>query len=175
MDKDVKKYALDSSETSKAVEYVQKLYKQACIEDCIGWLDPANNKAFLTSQISCTNNAYSIMVSAKRDLPEMGKVIDHALNPQGPKGRFHALVPVTHGVSAYSQVVPAAKDLLGWVMDPKQYRPWIASGDMYFAPFLHAFDKAPEWDIAPRAKPFQKVLETGKLNSWPAPANRQHG
>jgi multiple sugar transport system substrate-binding protein len=24
-------------------------------------------------------------------------------------------------------------------------------------------------------KPFQKVLETGKLTSWPAPANRAHG
>jgi len=175
MDKEGKKVALDSSETAKCIEYVQKLYKQACLEDCIGWLDPANNKAFLTSQISCTNNAYSIMVSAKRDLPEMGKVIDHALNPQGPKGRFHSLVPVTHGIFAYSKDVQAAKDLMRWFMDPKQYRPWIASGDMYFAPFLHAFDKVPEWDIEPRVKPFQKVLETGKLTSWPAPANRQHG
>jgi len=42
------------------------------------------------------------------------------------------------------------------MMDPKQYRPWIASGDMYFAPYLHAFDKVPEWDIEPRVKPFQK-------------------
>ena len=24
-------------------------------------------------------------------------------------------------------------------------------------------------------KPYQKVLETGKLTSWPAPANRAHG
>src|SRR6476661_1795778 len=84
--------------------------KDACIEDCIGWLDPHNNKAFLTSQISCTNNAYSIMVSAKRDLPEMGKVIEHALNPKGPTGqRYHALVPVTHGVFAYSKDPQAAK------------------------------------------------------------------
>src|SRR6266545_479346 len=173
MDKDGKKVALDSSETAKAVEYVKKLYKDACIDDCIGWLDPANNKAFLTGQISCTNNAYSIMVSAKRDLPEMGKVIDHGLNPKGPTGqRYHALVPVTHGVFAYSKDPQAAKDFLRWIMDPKQYRPWIASGDMYFAPYLHGFDKAPEWDIEPRVKPFQKVLETGKLTSWPAPASR---
>ena len=175
MDKDGKKVALDSSETEKVIEYVKRLYKEACIEDCIGWLDPGNNKAFLTSQISCTNNAYSIMVSAKRDLPEMGKVIDHGLNPAGPKGRFHSLVPVTHGVFAYSKDVQGAKDLLRWLMNPKQYRPWIASGDMYFAPYLHGFDKVPEWDIEPRVKPFQKVLETGKLTSWPAPANRQHG
>jgi len=176
MDKDGKKVALDSSETAKAVEYVKRLYKEACLEDCIGWLDPANNKAFLTSQISCTNNAYSIMVSAKRDLPDMGKVIDHALNPKGPNGqRYHALVPVTHGIFSFTKDPQASKDFLRWIMDPKQYRPWIASGDMYFAPYLHAFDKAPEWDIEPRVKPFQKVLETGKLTSWPAPANRQHG
>src|SRR2546427_442587 len=88
-------------------------------KDCIGWLDPHNNKAFLTSQISCTNNAYSIMVSAKRDLPEMGKVIDHALNPKGPNGqRYHALVPVTHGVFAYGPDPQAAKDFLRWTMDP---------------------------------------------------------
>ena len=175
MDKAGKKVALDSSETVKVVEYVKRLYKEACIEDCIGWLDPHNNKAFLTSQISCTNNAYSIMVSAKRDLPDMGKVIDHGLNPKGPAGRFHALVPVTHGVFAYGPDPQAAKDFLRWIMDPKQYRPWISSGDMYFAPYLHAFDKFPDWDIEPRVKPFQKVLETGKLTSWPAPPTRQHG
>src|SRR4029453_16176844 len=41
MDKDGKKVALDSSETAKAVEYVKELYKKACIDDSIGWLDPA--------------------------------------------------------------------------------------------------------------------------------------
>jgi multiple sugar transport system substrate-binding protein len=46
---------------------------------------------------------------------------------------------------------------------------------MYFAPYLHAYDKIPEWDIEPRVKPYHTVLETGKLTSWPAPANRQHG
>jgi multiple sugar transport system substrate-binding protein len=116
------------------------------------------------------------MVSAKRDLPEMGKVIEHGLNPKGPNGqRYHALVPVTHGVFAYGPEPQAAKDFLRWTMDPKQFRPWIASGDMYFAPYLHAYDKIPEWDIEPRVKPYHKVLETGKLTSWPAPANRAHG
>jgi multiple sugar transport system substrate-binding protein len=78
-------------------------------------------------------------------------------------------------VFAYGPDPQAAKDFLRWIMDPKQYRPWISSGDMYFAPYLHAFDKFPDWDIEPRVKPFQKVLETGKLTSWPAPANRAHG
>src|SRR5499425_1902828 len=175
MDKDGKKVALDSSETAKAVEYVKRLYKDACLDDCVGWLDPANNKAFLTSQISCTNNAMSILISAKRDLPEMGKVIDHALNPKGPKGRFHSLVEVTHGIFAHTPDPAATKHFLKWLMEPKQVAAWYRSAQMYHAPFLHAYDKDEEWNKEPRFKPDLKVLETGKLVSWPAPADRKAG
>src|SRR2546425_9658481 len=175
MDKDGKKVALDTSETARAVDFVRKLYKEACIEDCVGWLDPANNKAFLTSQISCTNNAMSILISAKRDLPEMGKVTDHAQNPKGPKGRFHSFVPVTHGIFKHTPDPEAAKHFLRWLMDPKQVAAWYRSAAMYHAPYLHAYDKDEEWNKEPRFKPYQKVLETGKLVSWPAPADRRAG
>jgi len=173
--KDGKTITLDSAETARAVDYVRKLYKDACIDDCVGWLDPANNKAFLTSQISCTNNAMSILISAKRDLPDMGKVIDHALNPKGPKGRFHSLVPVTHGIFNHTPDPEAAKHFLRWLMDAKQVAAWYRSAFMYHAPFLHAYDRDPEWDKEPRFKPDQRVLETGKLVSWPAPADRKAG
>ena len=175
VDKDGKTIHLDSHETARAVDYVRKLYKDACLDDCLGWLDPANNKAFLTSQISCTNNATSILISAKRDLPEMGKVTDQALNPKGPKGRFHSLVPVTHGIFKHTPDPEAAKHFLRWLMQPKQVAGWYTSGYMYYAPFLHAYDHSPEWDKEPRFKPDQKVLETGKLVSWPAPADRKAG
>ena len=173
--KDGKTITLDSNETAKAVDYVRKLYKDACLDDCVGWLDPHNNKAFLTSQISCTNNAMSILISAKRDLPEMGKVTDQALNPKGPKGRFHSLVPVTHGIFAHTPDPAATKQFLKWLMDPKQVGPWYRSAQMYHAPFLHAYDKDEEWNKEPRFKPDLKVLETGKLVSWPAPADRKAG
>ena len=173
--KDGKTITLDSNETAKAVDYVRKLYKDACLDDCVGWLDPHNNKAFLTSQISCTNNAMSILISAKRDLPEMGKVTDQALNPKGPKGRFHSLVPVTHGIFAHTPDPAATKHFLKWLMDPKQVGPWYRSAQMYHAPFLHAYDKDEEWNKELRFKPDLKVLETGKLVSWPAPADRKAG
>jgi multiple sugar transport system substrate-binding protein len=157
------------------VDYVRKLYKEACIDDCVGWLDIHNNKAFLTSQISCTNNAASILLSAKRDLPDMGKVINHALNPKGPKGRFHSLVPVTHGIFKHTPDPEAAKHFLRWLMAAKQVGPWYESAHMYHAPFLHAYDKSPEWDKEPRFKPDLHVLETGRLVNWPAPADRKAG
>ena len=40
--KDGKTVTLDSAETARAVDYVRKLYKDACLDDCIGWLDPPN-------------------------------------------------------------------------------------------------------------------------------------
>src|SRR5262245_47950647 len=172
---DGKTIHLDSAETAKCVDYVRKLYKDGCIDDCVGWLDIHNNKAFLTSQISCTNNAASILLSAKRDLPDMGKVIDHALNPKGPKGRFHSLVPVTHGIFKHTPDPEAAKHFLRWLMDPKQVGPWYRSAQMYHAPFLHAYDKDAEWDKEPRFKPYHELLETAKLVSWPAPADRRAG
>ncbi len=173
--KDGKTIHLDSAETAKCVDYVRKLYKDGCIEDCVGWTDVANNKAFLTSQISCTNNAASILISAKATLPEMGKVIDHAPNPKGPKGHFHSLVPVTHCILAHTEKPAETKAFMRWMMAPKQVAPWYASGDMYYAPYLHAYDKSPEWNKEPRFKPFQVVLSTGKLPMWPAPPDRNAG
>jgi len=173
--KDGKTIHLDSAETARCVDYVRKLYKEGCLEDCVGWLDIHNNKAFLTSQISCTNNASSILLSAKRDLPEMGKVIDHALNPRGPKGRFHSLVPVTHCIFGQTPDPAETKKFLAWLMDPKQAAGWYESADMYYAPFMHHYDHSPAWNKDPRYPVLQKVLETGKLWLWPAPTDRKAG
>ena len=61
-------------------------------EDVLGWTDVSNNKAYLSEQISCTNNAESILYIAKKDFPEIAKVTGQALNPKGPTGeRFHIL------------------------------------------------------------------------------------
>src|SRR5207247_8034692 len=98
------------------------------------------NKAFLGEQISCTNNASSILVVAKRDFPELGRVTDHALNPQGPKGRYHLLNPQSHSIFTFAQDVNAAKAFLRWLYDDRQLSAWLVAGDAYYAPFLHAYD-----------------------------------
>ena len=77
---------IDSDETARAVDYCRRLYKETMLEDCLGWTDVSNNKAFLSEQISCTNNAELILWSAKKDFPDMAKVIDQSQNPQGAEG-----------------------------------------------------------------------------------------
>src|SRR5690242_7077497 len=114
VDKDGKTVLLDSDETAKAVDFCRRFYKETMFEDVLGWTDVSNNKAFFGEQFSCTNNASSILVVGKRDFPEIAKVTDHAMNPQGPKGRFHLLNPVSHAVLTHAPDVAAAKAFLRW-------------------------------------------------------------
>ena len=169
VDKDGKTVLIDSSETAKAVDFCRTFYKETMFEDVLGWTDVNNNKAFLGEQISCTNNASSILVVAKRDFPEIAKVTDHALNPQGPKGRYHLLNAQSLALLSYAPDQAAAKAFLRWLYDDKQLSRWLAAGDAYYAPFLHSYDNHPMWQPEPRYMPFKESLKTSRPHTWPGP------
>jgi multiple sugar transport system substrate-binding protein len=70
---------------------------------CASWNDAFNNKAFLESQISLTNNGVSIYAAAKANAgkdPKAKEVMDdmnHSLWPIGPVGKpteFHICYPM---------------------------------------------------------------------------------
>jgi multiple sugar transport system substrate-binding protein len=169
VDKDGKTVLLDSDETAKAVDFCRKFYKETMLEDVLGWTDVNNNKAFLGEQISCTNNASSILVVAKRDFPEIAKVTDHSINPQGPKGRFHILQPAAHALMTHAPDQAAAKAFVRWLYDDKQLSRWLAAGDAYYAPFLQAYENHPMWNPEPRYLPYKESLKTSRLHGWPGP------
>jgi multiple sugar transport system substrate-binding protein len=169
VDKDGKTVLIDSDETAKAVDFCRRFYKETMLEDVLGWTDVNNNKAYLGEQISCTNNASSILVVAKRDFPDIAKVTDHGLNPQGPKGRFHIINAVSHAVVSHGDHA-AAKAFLRWLYDDKQMSRWLATGDAYYAPFLHSYDNHPMWNSEPRYLPYKESLKTSRLHGWPGPA-----
>src|SRR6201996_8195087 len=85
VESDGKTIVIDSDETARAIDFCRKFYQQTMFEDVLGWTDPSNNKAYLSEQISCTNNAESILYIAKQQFPDIGKVTGQAMNPQGPK------------------------------------------------------------------------------------------
>jgi multiple sugar transport system substrate-binding protein len=164
---------VDSDEMARAVDFARTFFQKTTLEDCLGWNDASNNKAYLSQQISCTNNAESILWVAKRDFPEIAKVTDQALNPKGPTGkRFHILNPWTHSVTTFASDIPAAKSFLRWLMQPQQLEGWYASGDSYYAPYLHAYDGAKFWTDEPRNLPYRDSLATSHLPGWPAPVSR---
>ena len=170
---DGKTVAIDSAETARAIDFCREFFQKTMFEDVLGWTDVSNNKAFLSEQISCTNNAESILYIAKRDFPEIGKVTNQAQNPKGPTGkRFHMLNPLTHGIFTHTPDVQAAKDFMVWVMDPKQAGAWYDVAVSYYGPYLHMFDDAPFWHAEPRNLPYRDSLSTSHLPGWPAPISR---
>jgi len=153
MDKAGKKNRARHHRDREAVDFVRKLYKEACIEDCVGWLDPANNKAFLTSQILVHQQRLQHHgVGQARPARDGEGDRPRAEIPRAHRPALPCALSVTHGVFAYGPDPQAAKDFLRWIMDPKQYRPWIASGDMYFAPYLHAFRQSARMGTSSRGQ-----------------------
>jgi multiple sugar transport system substrate-binding protein len=169
VDKDGKTVLIDSDETAKAVDFCRRFYKETMFEDVLGWTDVNNNKAFFGEQISCTNNASSILVVGKRDFPDIAKVTDHALNPNGPKGRYHIMQAASHAIMTSAPDQAAAKAFLRWLYDDKQLSRWLAAGDAYYAPFLTAYDNHPMWNSEPRYLPYKESLKTTRLHGWPGP------
>jgi multiple sugar transport system substrate-binding protein len=170
---DGKTVAIDSAETARAIDFARVFFEKTMFEDVLGWTDVSNNKAFLAEQISCTNNAESILYVANRDFPEIGKAMGQAQNPKGPTGqRYHILNPLCHGIFTHTPDAPAAKDFLVWLMDPKQAGAWYDVAVSYYAPFLHMFDDAPFWHTEPRNLPYRDAMTTSHLPGWPAPISR---
>ncbi len=170
---DGKTVVIDSDETAKAIDFARKLFKDCMFDDVLGWTDVSNNKAWMAEQISCTNNAESILWFAKRNLPEIGKVTDQAQNPAGPKGRFHIMQTISHAIYNFTPQKEEAQKFLRWLMDEKQLGAWFNSADTYYQPLLHAYDNAPMWQVEPRNIPYRDAMNSAHLLGWPAPPNRQ--
>ncbi len=168
-----KTVVLDSNETARAVDFARRFYQETMLPDVLGWLDVNNNRAFLGEQISCTNNASSILITAKKDFPKIGLVVGHALNPKGPTGqRFTMLNPFSHVAFTYAPDQAAAKHFLKWLMEEKQLSDWYASAEAFYAPLLHHYDNHPMWNTDPRQAPFREAVKTAHLPGWPGPPSR---
>ena len=175
VDKDGKTVLIDSDETAKAVDFCRRFYKETMFEDVLGWTDVNNNKAFFGEQISCTNNASSILVVGKRDFPEIAKVTDHAPEPAGAQGPLpHACrraVPRDHDARPDQA---AAKAFLRWLYDDKQLSRWLVSGDAYYAPFLAGLRQPPDVERRAALHAVQGIAQDTRLHGWPGPPEPRH-
>src|SRR5215472_13317999 len=160
---DGKTVVIDSDETARAVDFARKFFRDTMLDDVLGWTDVSNNKAWYAEQISCTNNAESILWLGKRDFPEIAKVTDQAMNPQGPKGRFQLMNSISHSIFTSTPDKDAAKAFLRWLMQEKQVGAWYASADSYYQPLLHGYDNAKFWQVEPRNIPYRDALSTAHL------------
>jgi len=161
VDKD-NKVVIDSPETIKALEYVKELYA-TFVPGTLSWLDPNNNKAFLDSQISLTNNGISIYYAAKTSadpkVKELAADINHANMPIGPVGRpTEFQLFFNQMIFKYTKYPKAAKEYLRFMMEAEQVDPWVQAAIGYVTPALRAYEKNPIWTVDPKHTPYRNSM-----------------
>jgi multiple sugar transport system substrate-binding protein len=160
--------ALRSEGSLHAIEDMKELYS-TMIPGVGAWLDPDNNKNFLSGNISVTLNGISIYFVAKQQFPQIAADMNHAVYPIGPVGRPTELplMPVAM-IFKYSKYPNAAKDYLRFCMEEGQYDGWIDATLGYYSSTLRAYENVPVWNSDPKAKPFQYCLRRMLPDSYAA-------
>jgi multiple sugar transport system substrate-binding protein len=145
------KVIINSPQTVKALEYAKQMSTHF-VPGCAAWNDSFNNKAFLESQISLTNNGVSIYAAAKANAakdPKAKEVMDdmnHSLWPIGPVGKpteFHICYPML--AMRYSKFPQACKAFMAFTMEAENYNKWLEASVAYITHPLNAYDANPVW------------------------------
>jgi len=150
------KVIINSPETVKALEYAKEMSTHF-VPGTAAWNDSFNNKAFLESQVSLTNNGVSIYAAAKANAgkdPKAKEVMDdmnHALWPVGPVGKpteFHVAYPMLG--MRYTKFPQATKAFLAFTLEAENYNPWLQAAVAYITHPLNAYDANPVWTSDPK-------------------------
>ena len=155
--------AINSKETLAALEYAKELY-QTFVPGTVSWLDPSNNKAYLSGAISLTFNGISIYYVAKNSPdPKMNAIAadtQHALYPIGPIGkRTRGGLVFPAFIFKYTKYPNAAKAYLRFLMEREQYQPWQAACIGYVSHPLRAYESNPIWTAEPQHIFFRDVMK----------------
>jgi multiple sugar transport system substrate-binding protein len=172
-EKDGKTVAINSPETAKVVDYRRKLFKGGETSDILSWDDSSNNRAFLAEAISVTGNAASIYWAAKKNAPHLRPLINHALWPKGPAGRFGYSSAISLGIFKFSKAQKEAKEFIRWLMQPNQYSAWMGEGEGMMAGLLNYYEDDPVWQKDPKVAMMAKIPKYVRMPGYPGPPSRQ--
>src|SRR3989454_10880699 len=115
------KVVINSKQTIEALRFTVAFWKDCLDEGGLAWADTRNNRAFLAGTISATINGASIYFVAKRQFPEIAKVMNHAHMPRGPAGRFYSICGLGPAGGKDFQEQTGGQGILPWVMGPPRY------------------------------------------------------
>ena len=165
------KVVVASKETLAALEYGRALYA-TFTPGTLSWLDPSNNKAFLSGEISLTWNPISIYYVAKTStdpaMKAMAADIQHAHLPIGPVGRpteLHGLL--TGFVFKHTKYPNAAREYLRFMLEREQYEVWQQASLGYMCQTLRAYESNPIWTSDPKITPFRDGPRLTQYSGYP--------
>jgi multiple sugar transport system substrate-binding protein len=167
---------INSPETVKALEYCKAL-SDTFVAGTASWNDAFNNKAFLESQVSLTNNGVSIYAAAKAGAAkgdakakEVMEDMNHSLWPVGPAGKpteFHIAYPMM--IMKYSKAQNACKAFLSFMLEAENYNKWLVDSVAYLTHPLNAYDDNAVWKTDPKLSMLRdagkRTLTAGGLGS----------
>src|SRR4051794_10307046 len=178
---DGKTVVLNSKETLESVKFAVPLWKETMDEGGLAWDDTSNNRAFLSSTISATNNGASIYLEAKKKpesyLTEKGTPMKddilHAGIPGGAGGQFNLPGPFTNLLMKYSKNQDAAKKFMRWISSKEIFDKWFVSQQGYTSGPTKVWEEHAVWNLDPVMAPFKKVPETGRLVGYAGKPNQK--
>lgn len=172
------KVAIDSTETRFACSFLRDFWNEACDEGGLAWDDSSNNRAFFAETIASTLNGASIYFVA-RNQPDMGPPglvdkLDHFLNPLGPNGRYHLVLPFHHSIMRYSEQQGAAKDYIRMLMQDETLEQYLKLQDGYTLGPDPKWEDHPFWDDLPDAlQVYRSNAAYGRNVGYAGPPDRR--
>ena len=172
------KVTINSPETLKAIDWALRA-KAAGEVFHPEWLDPDNNQAYHSDNISATLNGPSIYIKERDTNKKFDKVTDNAVMPGGPKGVFTMNLIFNQAVMKWTKEPETAKAFVLYQMDKDNYlKRMAAAGGYDIGPFT-AINNAPIFQSDSKLKAFHDVAydtsgkPIGYWPGWPAPPSKK--
>lgn len=168
--------AFDTDTFREGMEKFIQGWKDGYDETGLGWDDSTNNSAYLSDQISVTQNGTSIYIAATDEdgenyQPEIAEDTYHATLPAGPAGQFASLGSRSMGIMDYSGNQDEAKAFLEWWFSAEPFQTWLETYQGYILPPGPTFIDLPVFTADPKLAAYTEVPEIARNKGWAGPAN----
>jgi multiple sugar transport system substrate-binding protein len=175
--------AINKPEFVDALQAFTQHWTDAYDETGLSWDDAANNRAFLSDQISATINGSSIYLAAV-DAKEGESKLDyevqvepddiwHSAFPAGPAGQFCQLGCRSMAAMSYSPNTEAAVEFLEYFYTPEVFIPWLEAQGGYIIPMAPGYADLELYTGNPSLAPYPAVSDYSRNKGYAGPANQK--
>jgi multiple sugar transport system substrate-binding protein len=175
--------AINKPEFVEALQAFTQHWKDAYDESGLSWDDSANNRGFLSDQLSGTLNGSSIYLAAVKakagestldyEVQVEPDDIWHAGYPEGPAGRFNVLGSRSMAAMSYSANADVAVEFLQHFFSREVFIPWLEAQSGYIIPMAPGYADLEIYTGNLSLAPYPAVAEYGRPRGYAGPSNQK--
>lgn len=174
VEKDGKTVAINSKESIEAYKFVKALYTDTMENEVLAWDDRNNNVCLNSGKCGIILNPISAYISARNDkalLPNTQRpihlVINHALPPKGPAGRYMSAAVTYAGIWEFSPLKEVAKEFLAFHFKKENYEKHLVASEGYNQSFLGHFIFHPVYASTLKYYFHPYIAAVSRIPGWP--------